>query len=199
MQITAEEARTLVNQLQIAHKLLAGFYQNIMAIFNRLAENSGYDFGGWSPSYTDRPCRAQTNPSTKWIWDFLPLYASFFEYKKIDNSSSAQPGDCILAFRLFCDEGFKAEYRKGYVDPVDLESKEGSVEVMIYRCIKGDSNSCYEIYGTCEWCRESPEAGWQKVGHEKMVAYYKRYPLDQFIMNQEPVQALITNVTAEKM
>lgn len=187
MQITVDEARKLIAQQQVAHKLLAGFYQNILASFDRLVAECDYTFSGWWPALTSRPCQARTNPSSKWIWDFLPLYAASFEYKMLEEPAKAQPGNCVIVFRLFCDEGFRNEYRTGYVDPVDLESKGGCVELMIYRCITSSSKRCLDIYNKAEWPKPFTD-GWQDVGSSVMRAYYKYYPLEYFITEQDSIK-----------
>jgi hypothetical protein len=196
MQITIEEAGTLIAQQQVAHKLLAGFYQNILPSFDKLAGECGYVFSYWRPSLTNRPCQARTNPSSKWIWDFLPLYASTFEYKMLEEPAKAQPGNCVLIFRLFCDEGFREEYRTGYVDPVDLESKEGSIELMVYRCIKSDTRSCSKLYEASEWLTPFIDGWQQNLCPPSMMAYYKRYPLENFITEQENIQAHLVELTS---
>lgn len=196
MQITAEEARTLIAQQQVAHKLLAGFYRNLLTGFDRLVSKCGYTFSSWRPTLTDRPCQARTNPTSKWVWDFLPLYASTFEYKMREEPAKAQPGNCVLILRLFCDEGFRSEYRTDYVDPVDLESKDGCVELMVYRCIKSDSKSCSELYDASQWPQPFSE-GWQNVCPPSMRAYYKRYSLENFIMEQNEIQAHLKELTSK--
>lgn len=196
MQITIEEARTLIAQQQIAHKLIAGFYQNVLASFDRLTDKCGYKFSGWWPTLTDRPCQARTNPSSKWIWDFLPLYASTFEYRMKEEPETSQPGNCVLIFRLYCDEAFRSENRTGHIDPVDLVSKEGCVELMVYRSLKSDPKKCFDIYGESEWPKPFND-GWQKdICPPSMSVYYKRYPLEQFISNQEDIQNQLIQLTS---
>ena len=197
MQITAEEASYLVEQQQIAHKLLAGFYRNILACFNQLAKKCGYSFYQWEPLETAWPGKA--NPSTKWIWDYLPLYASCFVYKKSDEQTHARPGDCVLVFRLYCDEGFRSVWRTGYVDPVDLESKEGCVEMMIYRCISASRSSCSDLFNETQWPELKPPfaEGWYDVESQNMKAYYRRYSLENFITQQDSIHANIIEYTSK--
>ena len=197
MPITPEEARTLVDQQKIAHKLLAGFYQNILASFDRLTKHLGYTFIRWWPTLTSRPCHTGTNPSSKWIWDFLPLYASTFVYNMQGEPTRAQPGNCVLVFRLYCDDGFKQEYRQGYIDPVDMKSKEGSVDLMVYRCIKSSSKSCYDLYNACNW--PTTVDVWEEVGHESMRAYLKRYFLEDFITKEDDIKnELVQLITSRR-
>lgn len=196
MQITIEEARKLVAQQQIAHKLLAGFYQNLLTSFDRLAAKCDYSFSGWWPALTNRPCQTRTNPSSKWIWDFLPLYSTTFEYKMLAEPTKAQPGNCVLVFRLYCDEGFRTEYRTGYIDPIDLESKDGCIELMVYRCIKSDLKGCSELYSASEWPKPFSD-GWQNGGPPSMKVYYKRYLLENFITEQESIQAHLIELTSK--
>jgi hypothetical protein len=196
MQITLDEASALIAQQKVAHKLLAGFYQNILASFDKLVDKCGYTFSGWWPTLTHRPCMARTNPSSKWIWDFLPLYASTFEYKMLKEPAKAQPGNCVLVFRLYCDEGFRQEYRRGYADPVDLESKEGSIELMVYRCIKSDTKSCSELYDVSEWLKPFTDGWQQNLCPPSMMAYYKRYTLENFITEQDNIQAHLVELTS---
>ncbi|CAK7014850.1 MAG: hypothetical protein DELT_02215 [Desulfovibrio sp.] len=196
MPITVEDARKLIAQQQVAHKLLAGFYQNLLTSFDRLVAKCGYTFSGWWPALTNRPCQARTNPSSKWIWDFLPLYAATFEYKMQEEPAKSQPGNCVLIFRLFCDEGFRSEYRTGYVDPVDLESKDGCIELMVYRCIKADTKRCSELYDASEWPKPF-EDGWQNICPPSMRAYYKRYPLEAFITEHDSIQTHLIDLTSK--
>ena len=191
MSITIEEARELVKQQQISHRLIAGFYQNILKEFEDLAQLCGYTFKSWEPSYTDWPGRGRTNPSSKWIWDFLPLYASTFEYVMENEPEQAQPGNCVIVFSLRCDEGFsKACQRTGYVDPVDLNSEQGSIEIRVFRCSKSSSKGCYELYQNCGWPEQSADE-WQDVGCAEMEAHYKQYPLEEFIAKKDEVQAYL--------
>ena len=190
MSITIEEARELVKQQQISHRLIAGFYQNILKEFEKLANSCGYTFRNWWPSLTDRPCRNSTNPSSKWIWDFLPLYASTFEYVMENEPEQAQLGNCVIVFNLRCDEGFsKACQRTGYVDPVDLNSEQGSIEIRVFRCFESPFKGyCYELYQNCGWPEQSADE-WQDVGCAEMKAHYKRYPLEEFIAKKDEVLA----------
>lgn len=187
MHITAEEARQLVTQQQIAHKLLAGLYQNLLKGFDRLASDCGFAFNGWWP-LSNRPCQTRTNPSSRPAWDLLPLYAVNFEYTMQKEPEKARPGNCILILRLYCDEGFRSEYRTGYPDPVDLESRGGCVELILYRCIKPSSKTCLELYNEAEWPKPFTD-GWQDVGSPAMLAYYKYYPLEYFITEPDSIKA----------
>ena len=196
MPISIEEARTLVAQQQVAHKLIAGFYQNILADLGRLAANCGYTFSGWWPTLTDRPCQARTNPTSKWIWDFLPLYASTFEYKMLEEPTKAEPGNSVLIFRLYCDEAFRSEYRTSFIDPVDMESKQGGIELIVYRCLKSDAKSCFELYNGTEWPKPFTD-GWQDVGSKNMKAYYQLFPLEYFIVEQDAIQTLLSDLTSK--
>ena len=88
------------------------------------------------------------------IWDYLPLYSSLHEYGKIGENEYARIGDYTLIFRFSCDDGFTES--NWYVDPLDLESKESYIDVMIYRC-NANSNkySSYDIYWShVEWLKK---------------------------------------------
>lgn len=203
MSINLEEAGALVKQQKIAHRLIAGIYQNILASFDNLGSKCDFVFDYWWPTWTNRPCQSKTNPTTKWIWDFLPLYASTFRYKMLKEPPNALPGNSLLVFRLYCDEGFRKENRKGgYIDPVDLDSKDGSVEIMVYRCIEPDSQSFSDLYDAekfneeKQWLNPFVE-GWQKTSSSAIMGYYKRYLLEDFITGQENIEALIKELTSE--
>ena len=102
----------------------------------------------------------------------------------------------MLAFRLYCDEGFRSEYRRGYVDPVDMQSKEGCVELAVYRCIKDGSKSCLALYDDSSWPNAFVD-GWQNVCPPSMRVNYKRYSLADFIVGQGTVQAHLSELTSK--
>jgi len=193
--ISKKDASKLIAQQQIAHKLLAGFYENILACFTRLADEcGGYTFFRWGPFLTERTCQRLVNPFIRSIWEFLPLYASDFVYKLSDEPEEAQPGNCVLTFRLHCDEGFKSHNDP----PVKLESQSGSIKVYIDRCVKPDTMSVSKRYDTYYWPDQFNDGMWHDTESLYMKTYYKRYLLEDFIREQDSIQKHLCELTSKK-
>ena len=114
------------------------------------------------------------------------------------DEKAARPGHCVLRFRLFCDEGFKKdpENQRTGLDPCDLKSEEGSVELVVYRCIKSGSESAVKLLEEDRWPMPS-EDGWQDIGLKSMKAYYKRYLLENYITKQDTIQNDLDELTSK--
>lgn len=186
MRLSPDEAQRLVAQQRIAHRLLVGLYRNLMIDFNKIAQECGYTFMAWDPEVCARPCAKKDNPANYWGWDLLPFYASWFAYRMQDKSAHAVPGDCILVFRLFFDEGFYDAKDAGEPDPVQMSSYGGCIEVILCRCIKGASSSCSKLFEESAW-RDRRQPGWQNVENEYLLAHYQRYPLENFLSDPSSV------------
>jgi hypothetical protein len=163
----------LVEQLGQAHRLVAGFYQRILPLFDQIAQDSvDANFWFWNPSENDRPCSSAKRPSSYWAWDYIPLFASTHAYRTWD-TDQAKRDDMTLVFRLYIDNAFKKESpqrmgRKGEPDPLQMESGKAVVEVKLYRCTQNSELHFDKLWHGIPWPQPSEHwtAATQREGIE---------------------------------
>lgn len=145
-EITQEDAKLMVDQIQNAHRILVAFYQRILPIFDTTANNfECTTFTHWGPLNTDRVCTKKTRPSTKWAWGFVPLFTSIHVYWKTSGDKSSTR-DLGLSFLLITDDNFlgdklKTLKIKGMPDPVSLPLGNAHIGVYAYKPIKSSKES----------------------------------------------------------
>ncbi|CAM3317798.1 hypothetical protein [Polaromonas hydrogenivorans] len=186
---TTENFVHLVNQVKVAHRLCAGFYQRLLPTIKHVASELDFTFWSWRPLETERPPRATTQPAEKWAWDFLPLFASEHIYRRSDGDV-AKVGDVAIIFSIYLDESFKKENRSklgiaGQPDPIVLPMGEAVVEMSLYRCDQDNGESFDSQWTGLGWPDKCIE-GWQKVS-DLMSTMYLRHTLVEFIANPDTV------------
>jgi hypothetical protein len=197
--MTSDEASVLVEQIRVAHRLSAGFYQRLLPVLADIANDQGLEFWYWRPAYTSRPCRSSTPPNNNWAWDMLPMFASQHVYRRVRGGSAAQ-GDLALMFEVCLDDTFRPEARKlhgvkGEPDPLTLPEGRALVEASVFRCLGEDTRTFDKIWNETG----SPEPtiqGWQKL-HDKLEASVLTYHLANFISAPRKIADDISRKIAE--
>ena len=186
-----EVVKKILEQQRIAHKLLAAFYQQVVQTFDDIAENCACNFSAWGPIRTDFP-NQEDKIADNWIWNYLPLYASVHEYTKVQHENHARRGDSILVLKFLCDSAFADA--EGYVDPLDLESKESYIDICIYKCTQNRRISFYKVYEDSGWPEK--EGKWQDDPEENQGVriYYKRILLEEFLLHKKHIATQIKNL-----
>lgn len=138
-EISREDARDLVKQVQVAHRLAAGFYQRILPILDEIANKLDLEFVAWEPLETELP-KKNRQPGSLWAWDFLPMYCSEFGYSRIKDQSKTDATDVHLSFLLSIDQNFHATERKSLglsteqePDAVSLKEGNAIVRALVFR------------------------------------------------------------------
>ncbi|WP_234774732.1 hypothetical protein, partial [Paraburkholderia tropica] len=111
MGLSIEDAEKMVEQLQFAHRISVAFYKRILPTLDNIASELDCQFRYWEPMHTSMPGRGTTQPSTKWAWDYAPLFAFNQVYWRTDGVE-AQPSDVGLSLCTYIDDGFAPENRK---------------------------------------------------------------------------------------
>lgn len=187
MDISPDDLEDLLKKQRIAHQLIAGFYLNILTLIDETAKKFNTAFWRWEPIETSTPGQAKTHPLTKWIWDYLPLYASQYYYMKPDMAPRCKKGDYILTFQVYCDYGFHAVQEEGYIEPCQLESGPSILNMFIYKAIDKSTDSFMDIFRhqTNDWVKPSEE--WQDSGHPSVLGLCRSFELKDFIANPDIV------------
>lgn len=199
MEVTPAEAEKIVSQVQTAHRLLAAYYQRLLGRLDAIGTQFGLGFMEWDTLETDRPCRSSTQPSTKWVWDFLPLYAFSCTYRR-SSGKRVRRGDVVLAFEIYTDGAFEeSERKKARItrcpDPFTLPYGEGYVVAYVYRYV----SETQRLWDKA-WCDASePDAsagGWTDLG-QGFVGCTKRIPLSDILSDPEGVMQMLGQVIDE--
>lgn len=137
----------MVSQVQVAHRLVVGFYQRLLPAIEHIANELDCSFWYWDTSETDRPCRKSTPPGECWAWDMTPLFASHHSYWRTDGKV-AKVGDVSMSFWIYLDDNFASAKRKklGFPDDVEpdaikLPIGEAVVEIYLCRCDQENGQS----------------------------------------------------------
>jgi len=130
-----EDAKTLVTQLQQAHRLSVAFYRRILPTFDTIANHFECEFWNWDPLHTSKPGRSTTQPSSSWAWDYVPLYASSHIYGRCEAEKQTSTNDLAIKFLLYIEDSFEPSKRgtKGQPDPLSLPEGNAVVKVWLYR------------------------------------------------------------------
>ncbi|WP_405119758.1 hypothetical protein [Pseudomonas leptonychotis] len=151
MDMNRDQAASLANQVQRSHRLLAGFYKRMLPALDDLASNFGANFWYWGPISFDRPCNSSTKPSSKWVWDFLPLIAAQFVYTRNDDGNQA-----AIELQLRIDPSVLpgARPNKGQPNPSNLPEMTPTLRIYLY-WLKANSSTGIKS----EWDKAEHPAG----------------------------------------
>ncbi|MFJ5365749.1 hypothetical protein ACIPR9_11625 [Pectobacterium punjabense] len=101
-----------LQQVRQAHRICAGFYQQILPRVERVKELMGVKFVQWKPS-SFYPLQSKTvNPLKNWGWRFLPLIDTSFTFLKKSVSHYFCTNDYILDIRLIIDSELEWAHRE---------------------------------------------------------------------------------------
>jgi len=189
--LTTEQAQKLVVDVQVAHRLVVGFYERLLPSLDGGAEKLGFDFWYWEPMHTARPCRSTTRPSKSWLWDMVPLFAATHVYRRV-SGKRLKAGDMALAFNVYVDQNFKPEKRaalgqKGKPDPILLPRGESIIEVDLYRVVRKSTQDFEEAWDASEHPTHG-RSDWHYV-HKDIEARTIDVPTSEFVSNPEDTLA----------
>ncbi len=178
-----DDVDKLVSDVQVAHRLVVGFYQRLLPALDELAGSVQCDFWYWEPMWTARPPAAATRPTKKWLWDMVPLFASTHGYKRA-GGGAMQLGDLALIFDIEIDESFSPDGRKtagmrGNPDAILLPIGHATFNLSAYRAVGGSEHTFETVWNDA---REPEETGWQRVhGTEPMEGQRWSMGLAEFV------------------
>ncbi|MFJ5451622.1 hypothetical protein ACIPT4_01040 [Pectobacterium jejuense] len=128
-----------LQQVRQAHRICAGFYQQVLPRIERVRELMDVQFLQWNPiSFNSLPSSAKSPLNTYWVWNFLPLMDTSFTFLKKSESRYFCPDDYILDIRLITDGELEWEYReKTYMkqEPDACELKKTAAQAESYLAI----------------------------------------------------------------
>lgn len=182
MSIDAETANKLIHDIQVAHRLVVGFYQRIIPLLDHISEEMKFEFSYWRPLYTSRPALGTTQPSKNWFWDMVPLYASRHVYRMVEGGR-LHAADKAIVFDIHVDEGFNAARANGEPDPIEFEKGEATLRIDLYRATAESEESFDTVWkNTKDAKRELDD--WHHV-HTYMEGRSLKVDLGRFISNHE--------------
>ncbi|GKX47583.1 hypothetical protein [Pectobacterium carotovorum] len=101
-----------LQQVRQAHRICAGFYQQVLPRIERVQELMDIRFLQWnSISFESSPSKS-VSPFKCWKWDFLPLMDTSFTFIKKSESRYFCPNDYILDIRLITDSELEWKHRE---------------------------------------------------------------------------------------
>ncbi|ASY80253.1 hypothetical protein BJK05_09675 [Pectobacterium polaris] len=101
-----------LQQVRQAHRICAGFYQQVLPRIERVQELMDIRFFQWnSISFESSPSKS-VSPFKCWKWDFLPLMDTSFTFIKKSESRYFCPNDYILDIRLITDSELEWKHRE---------------------------------------------------------------------------------------
>jgi hypothetical protein len=115
----SNESKKLFNQVRIAHRLLAAYYQRLQHLMKEVSNHDefGLEFYNWSPTRFCRPGRRSANQLNRWAWDLLPGVQT--QYLFLHGEKRVQkPGDWLLAFHVISDTG--VEHAESAENPLEI-------------------------------------------------------------------------------
>lgn len=191
MDITSEELESLIEKQQIAHKLIAGFYINTLSAIRDIAFEFDTEFENWEPIENARPGRGSSHPLDKWIWDYLPLYASRYYYRKANMGEKCKKGDFAFHFDLYFDYGFH-EIANGYIEPSKMQSGTSLVIVSIYAAQNDAKHSFDVLWDEAPWL--VPGERWQDSENGILYGAGEQFELKEVILHPETLKKHIENI-----
>lgn len=194
----------LVAQAQIAHRLIAGFYQRLLPTIKQVAEELNLTFWEWAPSITKPPCRKSSDPTDRWALDMLPLMASNYYYWS-NSEAEAEAGDVILGIWVTFDYNYSDEdwTQWGVADGQEPDAAKlpmgpAIVHIFISRCDKPNGESLRELWDAADDIEyeESDIGRWQAISAQ-MNAMYLKKSLAEFIASPDDTIAQVRSLLAE--
>ncbi|MFP3705189.1 hypothetical protein SB783_14350 [Paraburkholderia sp. SIMBA_009] len=189
MGLSIEDAEKMVEQLQFAHRISVAFYKRILPTLDNIASELDCQFRYWEPMHTSMPGRGTTQPSTKWAWDYAPLFAFNQVYWRTDGVE-AQPSDVGLSLCTYIDDGFAPENRKkngavGQPDPVTLPIGSGVLQAYVFRPTKASTRPFSVLWN--EIGDPSGDSGQFEAVGEHMKATWFEWPLAEVLVDTKPI------------
>lgn len=185
----------LVSQAQVAHRLLAGFYQRLLPTIQQVAQQLQLSFYEWEPTVTNRPCRKSSNPADSWAWDMLPIMAHTQRFMRSESRESAV-GDIALDFFVTFDSNYshRDDWSKWQIsknkepDATTTPLGQALVELYLGRCEKHHKSDLKELWMNAKDLNEEEAliGRWQNIGTH-FNAVYLRMTLAEFIADPQAV------------
>ncbi|WP_113626597.1 hypothetical protein [Pectobacterium peruviense] len=101
-----------LQQVRQAHRICAGFYQQILPRIERVQELMDMRFLQCNSIGFDSVPSKSVSPFTYWGWNFLPLMNMSFTFIKKIDSRYFSPDDYILDIRLITDSELEWKHRE---------------------------------------------------------------------------------------
>lgn len=195
----------LVSQAQIAHRLLAGFYQRLLPTIRQVTQQLQLNFYEWDPTITSRPCRKSSNPADSWAWDMLPLMAHSQSFMRSEGRESAV-GDIALDFFVTFDSNYShgddwSEWKVSKNQEPEANKMplgQAMVELYLGRCEKHHKSGLKELWMNAKDLKEEEQliGRWQNIGTH-FNAVYLKMTLAEFISNPKAVVDQVTSLLSQ--
>lgn len=117
-----------LTQVRIAHRLLNAYYRRLFDLVSLVRDAVVARFGPlpaavWKPTYFNSIPRHNTDPTERWIYDFVPLQWAFFQW-----STSAKPAEGSLSLWIYhdADDALSNDPKTNEPDPATFPPAEVS-------------------------------------------------------------------------
>lgn len=193
---TPQDFDGLVRQTQIAHRLVAGFYQRLLPTIKQLAQQLELTFGEWEPYVTKRPCQKSQDPTSRWAWDMVPMMASSHSYLRT-NGNTSEVGDVALDLYIFLDNNYSDQDWEQWgvgeglePDAIQLPIGQPVVEIYLGRCDQRSDMPLKQLWMSAGELdeNESTIGHWQSISSHINAIYLKK-TLTEFIAQPEDTVA----------
>ena len=187
--ITVEDANKLVSSVQVAHRIAVGFYGRVLPMLDEIAGQLGLDFWDWGSEEDRVVPRGSTPPSSRWSWDFVPLYSSLHCYSRESGKNLASPTDVVLGLVLYIDDSFERDgpVRAGSAhqpDPVSLPIGRAVLRTYVYRPRHDVPEDLLTVWNKSAWVH--PVGIWE-IASEYMMAIGREWTLAEAISNPQAI------------
>ncbi|MCA6952104.1 hypothetical protein [Pectobacterium polaris] len=186
-----------LQQVRQAHRICAGFYQQVLPRIERVRELMDVQFIQWIPiSFGPSPSKG-VSPFKFWGWNFLPLMDTSFTFFKKSASLPRyfSPNDYILDIRLITDSELESgrreeTYMKQEPDACKLEKTaeqaESYLEIYLFSPTKQiQNNNVFErVWGNSYDPELDSEVALSNQGLVKTIGF--KFLLADFLQEDGP-------------
>ena len=195
--MSLQEAEGLLVQVQSAHRVLAAFYERLLGFLDGMARDLDEDlsFWYWNPQETWLPPRFTTDPLSRSIWDFLPLYAFSCAYWRV-RGEDMHKGDIAVIFAIYTDDKFDSDNwdGKSHPDPLQMKSGKAVLRSYVYRCRKTGKAKFSPAFEEAEWVETT---GKFRDIDENFSAVGNEWPLAEVIADPSRLISVVKGHCAE--
>ncbi len=196
MELTKENADSIVSQVQQAHRISVGFYRRILPTLDLVSDQLGCSFWYWEPMHTARPGKNKSQPSKSWAWDYVPLFASAHVYRHVSGDNRTELSDYGIRFELYIEDSFCPEKWEGNLQPDAVFMPKGNAVLRAF--VYSPTDTFADSFDVL-WEEEAEiptELGtWKKIS-EHWNGIELEWPLSELILDFKPIVNELRSIIA---
>ncbi len=171
--------KNVLIEVRKAYRLIYLYQKNIISTIDRFSQEFPCQFYWWTPTKNSPTPQRSTNPTGRWVWDFLPLYSPAFLYiSEGGQASDHSPGEWLLSLELITDSEYDPDGAEP--NPLNFEKAENSETLLIasfWYCKKAiKENWYYGIWRELDYPEETYD---EYESPEGLVCVKKEFALEE--------------------